>query len=483
MRRALNPAVLFLVLFLLVSCTKTEKKEEAKKEENKAQTESPDMMISPPELPSFAGLVKRLKPAVVNISTTSVIHDTGLFSFPSPHDGGNDPLEEFFKRFFEGIPQREFRQKGLGSGFIISEDGYIITNNHLVEKAEDIQVILEDGEKYKTEIVGTDPKTDLALLKIVPKGKLSKVTLGDSDKLQIGDWVIAIGNPFGLGHTVTAGIVSAKGRILGFDDYDDFIQTDAPINPGNSGGPLFNLSGEVAGITSAILARGRGIGFAIPINLAKDIIEQLKGGRKVVRGWLGVQVQDLTPEIAETMKLSDVKGALVSDVSSGSPADKAGIKRGDIILEINRHKIDNTEELPRVVATTRPGTDVKIKALRDGSEKDFSVKLGVLPSKGSNTEEGQNSESRLGLTVENLTPEIANRLGIEEGGVIITKVDSRSLAGESGFQRGDVILEMNRKRITTSEDYKNVANSLKEGQTALFLVKRGEVTLYIAMRL
>lgn len=483
MRKDLKLLSLLFVLFLFVSCTKAEKKEESKKDENKGQGESPQMVVSPPALPSFAGLVKRLKPAVVNISTTSVIHDTGFFSIPSPYGEEEDPFEEFFKRFFGEIPQREFRQKGLGSGFVISEDGYIITNNHVVEKAEDIQVILEDGEKYKTKIVGTDPKTDLALLKIEPKGKLSKVTLGDSDRLQIGDWVIAIGNPFGLGHTVTAGIVSAKGRVLGFGDYDDFIQTDAPINPGNSGGPLFNLSGEVVGVTSAILARAQGIGFAIPINLAKDIIGQLKGGGRVVRGWLGIQVQELTPEIAESMKLPDVRGALVSDVSVGSPADKAGIKRGDIILEFNGHKIDNTEELPRMVAMTRPGTDVKIRALRDGSEKDFSVRLGTLPSKVSNTEEGQISEGKLGLTVERLTPEIASRLGIEEGGVIVTKVDSGSLADESGFQSGDVILEINRKKITTPEDYRSVASSLKKGQTALFLVRRNEVTLYIAMRL
>ncbi|SRR5579884_3256449 len=473
---------LFLVLFLLVSCTKTERKEEAKKEENKAQRESPQVVASPPALPSFAKLVKRLKPAVVNISTTSVVHDTEFFSPPSPHGGGDDPFEEFFKRFFGDIPQREYKQKGLGSGFVISEDGYIITNNHVVEKAEDIEVILENGEKYKTRVVGTDPKTDLALLKIEPKGKLSKVTLGDSDRLQIGDWVVAIGNPFGLGHTVTAGIVSAKGRVIGFGDYDDFIQTDAPINPGNSGGPLFNLNGEVVGVTSAILARAQGIGFAIPVNLAKDIIEQLKDGGKVVRGWLGVQVQELTPEIAETMKLPDLKGALVSDISIGSPADKAGIKRGDIILEFNGHKIDNNEELPRMVAMTRPGTYVKIKALRDGGEKSFSVRLGALSSKDSNMEQGQNLDSKLGLTVGKLTPEIANKLGIEEG-VIITKVESGSLADESGFRSGDVILEINRKRITTPEDYKNIAGSLKRGQTALFLIRRAEVTLYIAMKL
>ncbi len=485
MRRVLKPLALFLTLLVFISCTKTETKKETKKEEDKKNQRVTETATAlPATLPSFVGLIKKLKPAVVNISTTRVARDTGFFSFPSPNGRGEDPFEEFFKRFFGDNPQREFKQRGLGSGFIISEDGYIITNNHVVEKAEDIQVILENEVKYRAKIVGTDPQTDLALLKIEPREKLLKVIFGDSDKLQIGNWVLAIGNPFGLGHTVTAGIVSAKGRILGFGDYDDFIQTDASINPGNSGGPLFNLDGEVVGVTSAMLARAQRIGFAIPINIAKDVIGQIKNNGKVVRGWLGVEIQDITPEIARAMKLIESNGALVSDVASDSPADRAGIKRGDVILEFNGHKINETEQLPRTVAATKPGIELKIKVLRNGSEKSLLVKLEPLSStKNSNTEQSENTEGTLGLTVEKLTSDIANKLGIEDNtGVIVTKVDSGSLAEEAGFQNGDVILEVNRKRIRNLEDYKNMASSLKESQTTLFLVKREEVTLYIALR-
>ncbi|MGH7909811.1 MAG: PDZ domain-containing protein, partial [Thermodesulfobacteriota bacterium] len=283
-------------------------------------------------------------------------------------------------------------------------------------------------------------------------------------------------------HTVTAGIVSAKGRILGSGEYDDFIQTDAPINPGNSGGPLFNLEGEVVGVTGTIFLRAQGIGFAIPINSTKDIIEQLKGDRTVVSGWLGVTIKDVTPEIAKAMKLLDARGALVGDVTSGSPADKAGVKRGDVIFEFNGHKIKKNGELSRTVATTPPGTEVELKLLRDGIEKTLSVKLGVLIPENSDSEELQNVQSGLGLTVDELTPEIAKRLGVEnERGVIITKVDSRSPADDAGFKIGDLILEINRKIITTSEDYKNILSSLTNGQKALFLVKRKEVILYIAI--
>lgn len=478
--RRISPVLLILPLLIIYSCTKIEDKNKTKSEDGNKLEPVRDMPVLPPALPNFTALVRKLKPSVVNISTTSLIRNGGAFRFPSPHGKEEDSLQELFRRFFGDIPQREFRQRELGSGFIISEDGYIITNNHVVEKAKEIQVILEDEKKYSAKIVGGDPKTDLALLKIVPQEKLSPVILGNSDKLEIGNWVLAIGNPFGLGHTVTAGIVSAKGRILGFGDYDDFIQTDAPINPGNSGGPLFNLDGEVVGVTSTIFLRAQGIGFAIPINSAKDTIEQLKGNRTVVSGWLGVTIQDITPEIAKAMKLPEAKGALVGDVTSGSPADKAGVKRGDVIFEFNGHKIKKNGELSRTVATTPPGTEVELKLLRDGTEKTLSVKLGVhIPE---NSEEFQKAQSKLGLAIEELTPEVINRLGVEEdSGVIVTKVNSRSPADDAGFKIGDLILEINRKRITTSEDYKNILSSLTNGQKALFLVKRKEVILYIAM--
>ncbi len=480
--RRISPVLLILPLLIIYSCTKIEDKNKTKSEDGNKLEPVRDMPALPPALPNFTALVRRLKPSVVNISTTSLIRNGGAFRFPSPHGKEEDSLQELFRRFFGDIPQREFRQRELGSGFIISEDGYVITNNHVVEKAKEIQVILEDEKKYSAKIVGRDPKTDLALLKIVPQEKLSPVILGNSDKLEIGNWVLAIGNPFGLGHTVTAGIVSAKGRILGFGDYDGFIQTDAPINPGNSGGPLFNLEGEVVGVTSIIFLRAQGLGFAIPINSAKDIIEQLKGDQSVVSGWLGVTIQDVTPEIAKAMKLPEARGALVGDVTSGSPADKAGVKRGDVIFEFNGHKIKKNGELSRTVATTPTGTEVELKLLRDGIEKTLSVKLGVLVSENSDSEELQSVQSGLGLTVDELTPEIAKRLGVEnESGVIITKVDSRSPADDAGFKIGDLILEINRKIITTSEDYQNILSSLTNGHKALFLVKRKEVILYIAM--
>lgn len=436
------------------------------------------------ELPSLADLVKRLKPSVVNISTTSVVKGGGSL-FESPFGGGEqDPFEEFFKKFFGDVPQREFRQRGLGSGFILSEDGYIVTNNHVVEKANDIEVVLEDGERYKARVIGKDPKTDVALLKIGPKHRLPAAVLGDSDKLEIGDWVIAVGNPFGLGHTVTAGIVSAKGRSLGLGTYDDFIQTDAAINPGNSGGPLFNLQGQVVGVNTAIVAGGQGIGFAIPINLAKSVITQLKSTGRVVRGWLGVLVQQITPGIAEGLGLPEPRGALVSDVTPGSPADKAGIKRQDIITEFNGQKINDMQELPRLVAATPPGTEVTLKFLRNGKEQTARLKLGELPEEiAKSGTGGQQVEQDLGLVVQEINPQMQRRLGIQDSqGVIITSVESGSIAEEAGLRPGDIILEINKKQVKNLDDYRKGIDSIKSGQTVLLLVKRDKNTLYVALK-
>lgn len=482
--------MIFLLLSLgLTACEKIQEKTTTEGSKEKAEVAKEMPKQSKVEgLPSFAGLVQKLKPSVVNISTTSLIHQRG-FSFKSPFGGGeNDPFEDFFKKFFGDIPKQEFRQRGLGSGFIISEDGYIVTNNHVIDRAEDIDVILEDSEKYKAKIIGRDPKTDLALLKIEPKGKLPAVTFGDSDKFQIGDWVIAIGNPFGLGHTVTAGIISAKGRVLGFGNYDDFIQTDAPINPGNSGGPLFNLKGEVVGVNTAIVAGGQGIGFAIPINMAKNVVEQIKDKGKVVRGWLGVLAQQVTPEIAESMKLKEVKGALVSDVTPNGPADKAGIKRGDIIVELNGNKIQSVSQLTSTVALTAPGTQEKLKVIREGEEKEITVIIGELPENigVQPTEEKAQGETeqKLGLSAEEINSQIASRFNLrEEQGVIITSVLPGSIAAESGFMPGDIVLEINRKPIGNIGDYQGALQSLEKGKSALFLVKRGENTIYLAIKI
>jgi serine protease Do len=487
MKRSLLLIILIsLVLSMaLIGCEKPQEKSVTKKSDNKVETVKGETGINRVgELPSFADLVEKLKPSVVNISTTSIVRTRGFSPFFSSPFGEEDPFGEFFKRFFGEAPQQKFRQHGLGSGFIISEDGYVVTNNHVIDKAQDIQVILQEGgEKYKAKVIGKDPKTDLALVKIEPNRKLQAVTFGDSDKLRIGDWVIAVGNPFGLGHTVTAGIVSAKGRVLGLGNYDDFIQMDAPINPGNSGGPLFNLSGEVVGVNTAIVASGQGIGFAIPINMAKDVVQQLKEKGKVVRGWLGILIQNITPEIAEGMNIKETKGALVSSVTPGGPAEKAGVKRGDIIVEFNGHKVEKVVDLTSKVVVTPPGTQVQLKVIREGREKDITVKLGELPEKTAVKSEKE-TEEKLGLTVQDITPEIADRFNLgEEKGVVITDVEPGSIADEAGFQPGDVIQEIKGRPIKNIDDYKRVVEKLEKGKSALFLVKRGENTMYVGIQI
>lgn len=431
------------------------------------------------DLNSLPELIARLKPSVVNISTTSLVKTN-----PFPFGRGNDPFEEFFKRFFEDMPQREFRQRGLGSGFIISEDGYVVTNNHVIEKATDIDVILENGKKYRAEIVGKDPKTDVALLKIEPDYRLPAVKFGNSTNLQIGEWVIAIGNPFGLGHTVTTGIVSAKGRSLGLGAYDDFIQTDAAINPGNSGGPLFNLKGEVVGVNTAIIAGGQGIGFAIPIDMVKYLVEQLKTKGKVVRGWLGVLVQQVTPEIAESLGIKDAKGALVSDVTPGGPADKAGIKRGDIIVEFNGVEIGEMQDLPKMVARFSPKDRARVKIMRNGKEEFLWVTVGEMPDDlTASVRTGDNIEKSLGLTVQEINPRLKMELGIDEDkGVVVTGVEEGSLAYDAGIRQGDVILEVNKRPIQNLDDYRRAVETFKAGKSALFLVKRGQAAIYVAIR-
>ncbi len=437
------------------------------------------------EFPSFADLVEKLKPSVVNISTTSVVKPRGFEGNRqgSPY-GQNDPFEEFFKKFFEGTPQQEFKRQGLGSGFIISEDGYVVTNYHVVERAVDISVILENGDKYEAKVVGKDPKTDIAVVKFEPEGKLQAVSFGNSDNLRIGDWVIAIGNPFGLGYTVTAGIVSAKGRSLGLGAYDDFIQTDASLNPGNSGGPLFNLNGEVVGVNTAIIAQGQGIGFAIPIKMAEFVIDQLKEGGKVVRGWLGVFVQKLTPEIASGLNLKEDEGVVVSDVTPGSPAEKAGIKRGDVIVEFDGKKVNEVTDLTTMAAVAQPGNDVTLTLLHDGKPRDLTIKLAEFPDDQVPDEgEEEQAEERLGLSVKELTPQMVKRFNLAvDKGVIIADVANGSPADDAGLRPGDVILEIDKNHLTDLKDYTAAVSQGKPGSTMLFLVKRGENTIYAAVR-
>lgn len=436
---------------------------------------------------SFADLAERLKPAVVNISTTKVIKSGGMRRFRSPF-GDEFPFDkffggdEFFRRFFRDTPEREFKQRSLGSGFIISKDGYIFTNNHVVEKADKIRVRLSDGKEYDASVVGRDAKTDIALIKIKPTNSLPVVEFGDSDKLRVGDWVIAIGNPFGLAHTVTAGIVSAKGRVIGSGPYDNFIQTDASINPGNSGGPLFDLEGKVVGINTAIVARGQGIGFAIPVNMAKELLSDLKTKGKVVRGWLGVSVQDVTEDIAKNLKLKEAKGALINDVFEGDPADKAGLKAGDIIIEINGKKIKNTREVLRIVALLSVGKKIEIKVLRDEKEKVFQIVIAERKERKELADAGKIKEY-FGMTAQEITPEIAEHLGLSDTkGVIVSHVKEGSPADNAGIKSGDIILQANRVKVSSIKDYLRGISRKGAKDSCLLLIKRGKVSFFVVIR-
>lgn len=435
--------------------------------------------------PSFADLAEQVKHAVVNISTTQVIKESPM---NNPFMNPNSPFreffgDEFFKRFFGDAPRGEMKTHALGSGVVIDESGLILTNNHVVEKASEIKIKLENDKEYDAKVVGRDPKTDLALIKVEGVKDLPKpARLGDSDAIRVGDWVIAVGNPFGLGHTVTSGIISAKGRVIGAGPYDDFLQTDAAINPGNSGGPLYNMNGEVVGINTAIVAQGQGIGFAIPINVAKELLPQLKAG-KVIRGWLGIMIQDITPELAKSFDMKETKGALVADVLSDSPAQKAGLKQGDIVIGMNGKPIDDAHTLSRMVAAISPNTKISLKIIRDGKTKEIDVTIGTMPEEGAETAPAK-KESAWGLTVQNLTPELAKQFGWEadERGVMISAVEPDSAAAEARLRAGDLIKEVNRQKIQNLRDYKQAVEKAKKDQSLLLLIKRGENTFYVALK-
>jgi serine protease Do len=437
--------------------------------------------VAPAPPMSFSPLVKKASPSVVNISVVKKIE--GTEQNPSP-SGPNDPFGDFFDRFFGNQIPRDYKQQGLGTGFIIDKEGYILTNNHVVDAADEVKVKLLDGKEFNAKIIGRDPKTDLALIKIDPDKSLVPLPLGDSDKLEVGDWVVAIGNPFGLGNTVTAGIVSAKYRHLGMGTYDNFIQTDASINPGNSGGPLLNTAGEVVGINSAIFSQSGGsigIGFAIPINMAKELLPQLKAG-KVIRGWLGVMIQKITPDLKATLGLKDEKGALVADVIAGGPADKAGIKRGDVIVGFNGKEIRESYELPYIVASTPVGKLVKVDVIRKGERKSFEVKIGELKEKNVRQAEVQ-EKSKLGLTVREITPEIAKSLQLtERSGVVITEVQDSSPAADAGLKPGDVILELDHASIPNVDTFDKKIQEYKKGDIILLLVKRQNSTLFLTLK-
>jgi len=429
---------------------------------------------------NFTELAKIARPGVVNIRTVKTVKGGGrvfrhFFGDPRRE---MDPFERFFGPFMDNGPQRNFKQQSLGSGFIVDAGGYIVTNNHVIEDADEIRVKLASGKEYDATIVGRDPNTDLALIKIEGNNgdQLTPLPLGDSDRLEIGSWVVAIGSPFGLEQTVTAGIVSAKGRIIGSGPYDDFIQTDASINPGNSGGPLINMKGEVVGINTAIIASGQGIGFAIPINMAQNVVEQLKSGGEVVRAWLGVAIQDLTPELAEYYRIDDGKGALITEVYEGDPAEKGGIRPKDVIIAVGDQAVESGRDLSRIVAAGSVGQKTEITLMRDGHKKTVEVTLAkrddgkIAELKGG----GSGQLDDLGLRVSGLSEETARRFGHpqDETGVIVLQVRPGSQAESADIRPGDVIKEINRKPVPNLEEYLKTLKSTSSEKEIQMLIKR-----------
>ncbi|MBT0666495.1 DegQ family serine endoprotease [Geobacter pelophilus] len=434
---------------------------------------------------SFADLADKVKPAVVNIRTTSTVKVPGnpFKHFFGPDQGDqNDPFGDFFKRYFDDVPDKAMKQQSLGSGFIINKDGFIITNNHVVDNADEIKVKLSDGREYKAKVIGRDSKTDLALIKISSTFEnLPVLALGDSDKMRVGDWVMAVGNPFGLEQTVTQGIISATGRVIGSGPYDNFLQTDAPINPGNSGGPLVNLKGEVIGINTAIVPGGQGIGFAIPSALAKSVTGQLKDKGKVVRGWIGVTIQTVTPELAQSFGMKETKGALVGDVASGGPAEKGGIKTGDIIVSFDGKNVKTSNDLPLLVSETPVGKTTPVTVIRENKEVKLSIKVEELTEEKIAAQSSAPVQS-FGMKVDNITPQWRQQFGTtEKTGVLVVGVEQGSLADEAGIKRGDVIKEVNRKAVKNLADFNAVVAKRSEGQPTLFLLKRGKQTFFVTL--
>ncbi|MFZ5452414.1 MAG: DegQ family serine endoprotease [Thermodesulfobacteriota bacterium] len=432
---------------------------------------------------SLAALAKKLSPAVVNIKVVKL--ERAALDSPEM-ESPDGQFGDLFKKFFKEMPRmpKNHRAQGAGSGVIISQDGYILTNNHVVDGAKEVTVTLADQKECKAKVVGRDPKTDLAVLKIKSSKSFPAATLGDSDQLQVGDWVVAIGNPFGLNNTVTCGIVSAKGRVIGAGPYDDFIQTDASINPGNSGGALLNLKGELVGINTAIIAQGQGIGFAIPVNTAKPLVPQLIAKGEVTRGYLGVNIQSITPELAQAMKLRDRQGALVADVVPGGPADQGGITRGDVIIAYNGKTVADSHHLPPLVAATPVDQKATVTILRNGKEQTLSLKVGQLPGEKTASEKAVHPASgKWGLQLRDLTPQVAQRLHLQEGkGVVVAGIEPGSRADDAGIQRGDLILEVNRQPVASVKDVlKNIDRS-SDKDRLLLLVQRNDGKFYVPLK-
>jgi serine protease Do len=441
----------------------------------------------------FVGIVKETTPAVVNISTTRVIRNQEGFPRTPFFE---DP---FFRRFFGDDFFRQFdvpkekREQSLGSGVIVDPSGLIITNNHVISKADQIKVLLGDKREFEAKLLGTDPKTDIAVIKIKAEN-LPAIPWGNSDQLKVGEYVLAIGNPFGLNQTVTMGIISAVGRAnVGIADYEDFIQTDAAINPGNSGGALVNVRGELIGINTAIFSQSggyMGIGFAVPSNMARVVMESLAETGKVIRGWLGISIQDVDADLAEKFGLDETRGALVGDVMEGSPAEKAGIRPGDVIVTYNGRSVDSSTSLRNMVAQTNVGGEVKVKIIRDGKHKVLKITVGEFPREFAETGPGlsggqDESAALVGLEVTDLTAEIARRLNLSDlikVGVVILRVKSGSPADRTGLQRGDVILEVNNKSLENVNDFKRLTSRVKKDEGALLLVHRKGRKIFFVLK-
>ena len=434
-------------------------------------------------LPDFTELADRISPSVVNISTVQTVRGDQMFrgfQFPGHPFGprGRDPFEEFFERF---MPRGDMKRRSLGSGFIIDKEGYIVTNHHVIQEADSITVTFKDETEAEAKVIGTDPKTDVALIKVDVNRDLPVAVLGDSKDLRVGHWVLAIGNPFGLKDTLTAGIVSALGREIGAGPYDDFIQTDASINPGNSGGPLLDMNGKVVGINTAIVAGGTGIGFAIPIDLAKELLPQLKDTGHISRGWLGVYIQRVTPELAQSFGLDEPRGALISEIMKGGPAEGSGLKPGDVIVTFEGKPIQNFSDLPRMVAGTAPGTKVSLEAVRKGKKRTVRVQLGELPDEQKTAARGEVGKE-LGLTLQEITPELARNHDLRvEKGLVVAGVAPGSAAAEAGIRTGDIILEVNHTPVETVARFREGVKATPDGSSMLFRVMRQEGSLFLTV--
>lgn len=447
------------------------------------------------DLPDFTELAEKQGPAVVNISITQNMRAENVVPFPGMP--GDEQMQEFFRRFGiplpgqipgqNGAPVPEYKSQSLGSGFIISSDGYILTNAHVVAEADEVIVKLSDKREFKAKIVGTDKRTDVALVKIDATG-LPKVTTGDPNKLKVGEWVAAIGSPFGLENTMTAGIVSAKGRALPQENFVPFIQTDVAINPGNSGGPLFNLAGEVVGINSQIYSRSggsMGLSFSIPIDVALDVSNQLKAHGKVNRGWLGIVIQELSKELAESFGMKNTNGALVAGVEKNSPADKGGLEAGDVIVKFDGKAIVASTDLPRAVAAVKPGKIAVVEVLRKGSQKTLNVTVGEMPTEGAevaqaNKPSAKAEPDRIGLVLKEATPQQRKKLNGKNGLIVI---EAQGAVAQAGVRRGDVILGLNNTEVQSLEQFSKQLASFGPGKSVALLVLRGENTLYVPVRI